>query len=90
MSSKSKTIFVTGVAGFLGSHLSEKLVKDQIEKQKKQTREPELVFEPFQSINYIPTVSTGSFGTLNVKESFIGDGKNLDNILPSIRRFIIV
>ena len=26
MSSKSKTIFVTGVAGFLGSHLSEKLV----------------------------------------------------------------
>ena len=35
-----------------------------------------------QSINYIPTVSTGSFGTLNVKESFIGDGKNLDNILP--------
>ena len=25
--SKSKTIFVTGVAGFLGSHLSEKLVK---------------------------------------------------------------
>jgi len=35
-----------------------------------------------QSINYIPTVSTGSFGTLNVRESFIGDGKNLDNILP--------
>ena len=26
MSSNSKTIFVTGVAGFLGSHLSEKLV----------------------------------------------------------------
>ena len=26
MSSKSKNIFVTGVAGFLGSHLSEKLV----------------------------------------------------------------
>ena len=26
MSSSSKTIFVTGVAGFLGSHLSEKLV----------------------------------------------------------------
>ena len=27
MSSKSKKIFVTGVAGFLGSHLSEKLVE---------------------------------------------------------------
>ena len=26
MSSNSQTIFVTGVAGFLGSHLSEKLV----------------------------------------------------------------
>ena len=26
MSSKSKRVFVTGVAGFLGSHLSEKLV----------------------------------------------------------------
>ena len=42
------------------SALSEKLVKDQIEKQKKQTREPELVFEPFQSINYIPSDPTGA------------------------------
>jgi hypothetical protein len=44
------------------SALSEKLVNDQIEKKKKQTREPELVFEPFQFSNYIPSDPTGAAG----------------------------
>ena len=44
------------------SNLSNKLVKKQIDKEKKQTREPELVFEPFFASNYIPTDPTGAVG----------------------------
>ena len=44
------------------SDLAKKLVKNQIEKEKKQSRNPELVFEPFSASNYVPTDPTGAVG----------------------------
>ena len=44
------------------SALAKKLVKNQIDKEKKQSRTPELIFEPFTASNYIPTDPTGAAG----------------------------
>ena len=44
------------------SALAKKLIKNQIEKKKKQSKDPELVFEPFFNTNAFPTDPTGAAG----------------------------